>query len=100
VVHHLLKPTSLLNDKTEGKTMREGNELFYFFLGIAVGVVATLLTSPYSGEDARHYLRERIDEGREGAGAVLEKGKEFVERRAGAVGSALGYGRKPNNDLT
>jgi gas vesicle protein len=99
MVHHLLHPTAL-NDKTEGKTMREGNELFYFFMGVAVGVVATLLTAPYSGEDARHYLRERIDEGREGAGAVIEKGKEFVERQAGTVGNALGYGRKPNSDLT
>jgi gas vesicle protein len=99
LVHHLL-PFEPLNDKTEGKTMREGNELFYFFLGIAVGVVATLLTAPSSGEDTRHYLRERIDEGREGAGAALEKGREFVERQAGAVGNALGYGRKQNTDLT
>jgi gas vesicle protein len=80
--------------------MREGNEFFYFFLGIAVGIVATLLTAPHSGEHTRHYLRERIDEGREGAGTVLEKGKEFVERQAGAVGNALGYGRKQDTDLT
>lgn len=72
------------------------SELFLFFLGIAVGVVATLLTAPYSGEETRHYLRERIDEGRDSAEQALERGKELVERQAGALGSALGYSKKPS----
>jgi len=69
--------------------MKNSNEFFLFFLGIAVGVVAALLTAPYSGEDSRQYLRERLDEGREGAGEALQKGKEFVERQAGAIGNAI-----------
>jgi gas vesicle protein len=69
--------------------MKNSNEFFLFFLGIAVGVVAALLTAPYSGEDTRQYLRERLDEGREGAGEALQKGKEFVERQAGAIGNAI-----------
>jgi gas vesicle protein len=72
------------------------NEFVLFFLGIAIGVVATLLTAPYSGAETREYLRERIDEGRQSAEQAFEKGKEVVERQSGAIGSVLGYGRKPN----
>jgi gas vesicle protein len=69
--------------------MKNSNEFFLFFLGIAVGVVAALLTAPYSGEDTRQYLRERLDEGREGAEEALQKGKEFVERQASVIGNAI-----------
>jgi gas vesicle protein len=68
--------------------MKDGNEIFLFFLGIAVGVVAALLTAPYSGEETRRYLRQRLDEGREGAEEALEKGTQFVERQANALGNA------------
>ena len=71
-----------------------GNELFFFIIGVSVGVVAALLLTPYSGEETRQYLRERVDEGRERAGGVLDKGKEFIERGRGSVGEAIGYGRK------
>jgi gas vesicle protein len=76
--------------------MRDSNELLFFFLGIAVGVIATLLTAPYSGEETRQYLRDRLDEGRASAEGALEKGKEFVERQGNAIGNAVGYGRKTN----
>jgi len=69
--------------------MTNNNEFFFFLLGITIGVVATLLTAPYSGEETRQYLRERLDESREGAEEALEKGKEFVERKASVVGNAL-----------
>ena len=78
--------------------MRNNNEFFFFLLGITVGVVATLLTAPYSGADTRQYLRDRLDEGREGAEEALEKGKDFVGRQAGAVSNVLGYSRKPNSE--
>ena len=78
--------------------MRNNNEFFFFLLGITVGVVATLLTAPYSGADTRQYLRDRLDEGREGAEEALEKGNDFVGRQAGAVSNVLGYGRKPNSE--
>ena len=63
------------------------DELFYFLAGISVGVIAALLLTPYSGEEARHYLRERVDEGKERAGEMLERGKELV-------GSGREYGRR------
>jgi gas vesicle protein len=74
--------------------MRNDNEIVFFFLGIAVGVVAALLTTPYSGEQTRQYLRKRIDEGRHGAEEALERSKEFVERQAGAVNDAVKSARK------
>lgn len=63
------------------------DELFYFLAGISVGVIATLLLTPYSGEETRQYLRERVDEGRERAGEILERGKEYV-------GSGREFGRR------
>jgi gas vesicle protein len=75
-------------------SMRTGNEIFFFFLGISVGVVAALLTAPYTGEEARRYLRERVDEGRERAGEVFEKGKEFVGRQSDTISNAVEQGRK------
>jgi gas vesicle protein len=74
--------------------MRNDNEIVFFFLGIAVGVVAALLTAPYSGEETRRYLRKRMDEGRHGAEEALERGKEFVGRQAGAVSDAVESARK------
>ena len=74
--------------------MKSTNELFFFLLGVTVGVVATLLTAPYTGEEARQYLRDRIDEGRERAGDIFEKGKDFVGRQTDAVTSAMGPGSK------
>ena len=72
--------------------MRTNNEIFYFLAGVTVGLVAALLVAPYSGEETRQYLRERVDEGRERAEDLLEKGKEFVGR-SGSVSNVLGYGR-------
>ena len=71
-----------------------GNELFFFIIGVSVGVVAALLLAPYSGEETRQYLRERVDEGRERAGGMLDKGREFVERGQASIGESIGYGRK------
>jgi len=77
--------------------MRSNNEVFYFLAGVTVGIIAALLIAPYSGEETRQYLRERVDEGRERAGDMLEKGKEFVGRR-GSVSNVLGYGRKSQQE--
>ena len=59
------------------------DELFYFLAGVSVGIIASLLISPYSGEETREYLRERVD----------ERGKEYIGSR-GSVSNVLGYGRK------
>ena len=58
--------------------MKTSDEFFYFLAGISVGVIAALLLAPYSGEETRQYLRERVDEGRERAEDMLERGKDYV----------------------
>jgi len=67
--------------------MKTSDELFYFLAGISVGVIAALLLAPYSGEETRQYLRERVDEGRERAEDMLERGKDYV-------GAGREYGRR------
>ena len=80
--------------------MKTTNELFFFLLGVSVGVVAALLTAPYSGEETRQYLRERADEGRERASEVLERGRDFVGRQSEAISSAIGASRKNHPEDT
>lgn len=65
--------------------MKSTDELVFFLLGVSVGVVAALLIAPYSGEETRQYIRDRVDEGRERAGEVFEKGKDFLGRRSEAT---------------
>ena len=66
--------------------MKTTDELFYFLAGISLGVIAALLLAPYSGEETRQYLRERVDEGRERASDMLERGKDYVGSGAAGVG--------------
>lgn len=72
--------------------MRTGNELFYFLAGVSVGVIAALLVAPYTGEETRQYIRDRVGEGRERAEEMLERGKEYVGSRRGSVSNVLGHG--------
>lgn len=74
--------------------MRSNHEVFYFLAGISVGIIAALLVAPYTGEETRQYLRDRVDEGRERAEDMIEKGKEYVGSRRGSVSNVLGYGAK------
>lgn len=74
--------------------MRTNHELFYFVAGITVGVIAALLAAPYSGEETRRYLRDRVDEGRERAEDMLERGKDFVGSQRDSISNTVGYGRR------
>jgi gas vesicle protein len=80
--------------KTSEVKMKSSNEVFYFLAGVSVGIIAALLVTPYTGEETRQYIRERVDEGRERAEDMLEKGKEYVGSRRGSVSNVLGYGSK------
>jgi gas vesicle protein len=87
-----------MSETIKEEQMRSNNEVFYFLAGVTVGIIAALLIAPYSGEETRQYLRERVDEGRERAEDMLEKGKEFVGRR-GSVSNVLGgAGRKSQHE--
>jgi gas vesicle protein len=74
--------------------MRTNHELFYFVAGITVGVIAALLVAPYSGEETRQYLRDRVDEGRERAEDMLERGKDFVGSQRDSISNTVAYGRR------
>ena len=74
--------------------MRTTNEVFYFLAGVSVGIIAALLVTPYTGEETRQYIRDRVDEGRERAGDLFEKSKEYVGSHRGSVSNVLGYGAK------
>jgi gas vesicle protein len=74
--------------------MRSNHEVFYFLAGISVGIIAALLVAPYTGEETRQYLRDRVDEGRERAEDMIERGKDYVGSRRGSVSNVLGYGAK------
>lgn len=74
--------------------MKNQDELFYFIAGVTVGVIAALLVAPYSGEETRRYLRDRVEEGRERAEDMLERGKDFVGSQRDAVGGTVGLGRR------
>jgi hypothetical protein len=39
-------------------------------------------------------LRERVDEGRDRASDILERGKQYVERGRDSVGESMGYARR------
>ena len=86
--------TNLLQDLLRKARSRRQLLLSLRGVAISVGVVAALLITPYSGEETREFLRDRIDEGRERAGEILERGKEFIGRQSDAVTSAVGYGSK------
>ena len=73
--------------------MRTSNELFYFLAGVSVGVIAALLVAPYSGEETRQYLRDRVDQGRERAEDMLERGKDFVGSQRDSISDTV-YGRR------
>ena len=73
---------------------RHSNEVFFFIAGLTIGVVAALLMAPYSGEETRHLLRERVDEGRDRATEILERGKQYVERGRDSIGESVAYGRR------
>ena len=74
--------------------MRTNHELFYFVAGITVGVIAALLVAPYSGEETRQYLRDRVDEGRERAEDMLERGKDFVGSQRDSISNTVDSGRR------
>jgi gas vesicle protein len=74
--------------------MRSNHEVFYFLAGISVGIIAALLVAPYTGEETRQFIRDRVDEGRERAEDMIERGKEYVGSRRGSVSNVLGSGAK------
>ncbi len=64
-------------------TMEEAREdqvasnIGWFVAGLAVGMVAAVLLAPVSGKEARQFVTEKTQQGRD---AVAETGKDVFER--------------------
>ena len=82
-----------------------GSKLTYFLAGLGVGTILALLFAPASGEDARKYLSEKADEGREyvtGKGReirqqaeeLVEKAKDLVTQQKEQLSAALEAGKQ------
>lgn len=54
-----------------------GSRAVWFLAGAAIGAAIALLFAPASGRQTRRYLARKTEEGRD---ALLDAGKEVVER--------------------
>jgi gas vesicle protein len=80
-----------------------GSKLTYFIAGLGIGVVFGLLFAPTSGEEARDYLTQRAEDGREyaqrkaqelrdRAGDLVERGKQVAKQSTESVSAAIDAG--------
>lgn len=51
--------------------------LVWFVAGAAIGAAIALLYAPASGQETRRKIHDRVGEG---GGALIDSGKEFIER--------------------
>jgi gas vesicle protein len=71
-----------VNARKEGRKMAEQNSgLSYFIVGLGVGVAVGMLMAPKSGEEMRHTLRVKADEGADYLRAKADESKEYMRRR-------------------
>jgi len=81
-------------------TERIDSKVSYFLVGLGVGSLIGILFSPKSGEGARDYLSQKINEGskharkkarelRERAEDLVERGKEMVNQKKEQIAAEL-----------
>ena len=81
-------------------TERIDSKVSYFLVGLGVGSLIGILFSPKSGEGARDYLSQKINEGskhaqkkarelRERAEGLVERGKEMVNQKKEQIAGGL-----------
>ena len=61
-----------------------------FIVGLSVGAVVALLSTPVSGEDARAWLSRKAEELREVSQEKAEQVTEAAKESAGDLGSQIG----------
>ena len=82
-----------------------GEKLLYFIIGGFVGAVIGMLFAPKSGEETRAFLANRAKEGtdylanqkqamEERASAVIEQGKELLNRQRESIAAAIEAGKQ------
>jgi len=90
--------------------VEDSNRISYFLFGLGVGVAVGVLLAPKAGEETRHYLREKTDEGREyvkrrstglreQAGDLVDRGKETVTRQKSQLDAALNAGKQAYREV-
>ena len=81
-------------------TEKISSKVSYFLVGLGVGSLIGILFSPKSGEGARDYLSQKINEGskharkkarelRERAEDLVERGKEMVNQKKEQIAAEL-----------
>ena len=81
-------------------TEKIGSKVSYFLVGLGVGSLIGMLFAPKSGEGARDYLSQKINEGskharkkarelREPAEGLVERGKEMVNQKKEQIAAEL-----------
>lgn len=68
----------------------QNNGIAYFIVGLGIGVAVGMLLAPRSGEETRHLLREKADEGKDYLRTKADESKEFVRRRSTELRESAG----------
>lgn len=68
----------------------QNNGITYFIVGLGIGVAVGMLLAPRSGEETRHLLREKADEGKDYLRTKADESKEFVRRRSTELRESAG----------
>jgi gas vesicle protein len=69
-----------------------------FVAGAVTGAALALLFAPAPGDEMRHVLADRAREGRERAAEAARQSREFINRQADTVRSAIERGREAYNE--
>ncbi len=89
--------------------MDEDKKISFFLLGLGLGVAVGILFAPKSGEETRHLIRSKADEGKdylsrrssevkESANELVERGKAAATRQREQVSAAVEAGKQAYRD--
>ncbi|MCW5979903.1 MAG: YtxH domain-containing protein [Bryobacteraceae bacterium] len=85
--------------------MEDSGRFSYFFLGLGIGVAIGVLFAPKAGDETRHYIKAKADEGKDyikrrseevrgSASTLVERGKEAVNRQKDQLSAAVEAGKQ------
>jgi gas vesicle protein len=85
--------------------MDEEKRLSYFFLGLGIGVAVGILFAPKTGDETRHLIKSKADEGKDylkrrsgdvrtSTSELLDRGKGAVQRQKEQLAAAVEAGKQ------